>query len=223
MILADVRAAVRTQADLDAEDLPDATVDAFIREGFERTYATEQRWPFFQYTWTLDQFDVDDFIILPTPPDYELDVVARLHNSDGESLLMLDQSYAEDRFENSPDGEPRYFSIWGERLSLWPRPTDVARTFTLRGWRKPKWTGVGTEELDGDERLHQAIVHYAVALAYAQIEDPEQESTYMRRWETLVATYRRDVTRPNYHEPIVLSGGLEGDSRRPRNYINFVI
>lgn len=221
MILSDVRAAVRTQADLDAEDLPDATVDTFIREGFDRTFATEQRWPFFQYAWALNQVDVEDFITLPTSP--EVDVISRLRDSDGRSLLMLDQSFAEDRFENVPEGEPRFFSVWGGQLSLWPRPSDVARTYTLRGWRKPTWTGVGTEELDGDERLHQAIVHYAVALAYAQIEDPEQESTYKRRWEELVSTYRRDLTRPNYHDPIVLSGGLEGDTRRPHNYINFVI
>lgn len=206
--LQEVRDKVRAQTDLDDTDLPDTTLDGFIREAFDRTFAVERRWPFFQHTWTLTLSEGETSITLPT--DTEVAVVSRLRSSNRINLMHIGHHSALDEFQGTlmTTTNPDMFSVWGNVLYLWPVPTSAARTYTLTGFRKPEWSGNPTLELDGDGRLHLALVHYAVALAYAQLEDTELEQSYMGRWSSLVETYQRELTRPMYHEPIVLNGGV---------------
>lgn len=218
--LQEIRDKVRLQADLDQTDLPDATLDGFIREGFDRTFAVEVAWPFFESTWTLTLPSGDTTIPLPTSP--EIAQIKRFRSPDNMTLEQVPQSAAEDYFQGTQTaGEPQLFSVWGGNIYLWPEPTAAERIYTVRGYRKPTWSGLGTSELDGDDRLHLAIFHYAVALAYAQLEDTELEGTYLRRWDTLLRQLQRDIMQPAYHEPIVLNGGV--GLTTPRNRFNLVV
>jgi hypothetical protein len=212
--LAEVRAKVRTQVDLDDEDLPDLTLDAFIREAFDRTFAAERRWPFFEYTWALTKSIGLTTIALPVDP--EVAFIQRLRNSDNMNLTHLAQQLAEDNFEGvTTTGTPEFFSLWGDVVNLWPTPdSDTEYTYTMRGFRKPTWTGVASDELDGDERLHNPIAWHAVALAYAQLEDPEMEAVYMQRWGAALNEIRKDLMRAQYQEPIILNGGKRQSWRR---------
>lgn len=212
--LQNVRDKVRTQVDLDSEDLPDTTLDLFIREAFDRTFAAERRWPFFEETWGLTKSIGQTTIDLPTGT--EVTFIQRLRNSDNLNLSHISQQLAEDNFEGvTATGTPEFFSIWGSVINLWPTPdSDTEQTFTMRGWRKPTWSGVAGTELDGDVRLHSPIGWYAVALTYAQLEDPELEQVYMNRWGSALAEIRKDIMRPQYHEPIILNGGRRKPWRR---------
>jgi hypothetical protein len=205
--LQQIRDKVRTQADLDTEDLPDGTLDGFIREAFDRTFAVEARWPFFEHEWTVNKADGETTIDVPTSPGVAF--IQRMRDSGGYNLLHLDSQQAEESFQGeiATSSEPTYFSIWGGVMKLWPTPSTEEMTFTLRGYRKPTWTGVAGDELDGDSRLHLPIFHYAVGLAYAQLEDPELESTYMQRWGSSLNDIRANIMRPQHQEPLILNGG----------------
>ncbi len=48
-----LRDQVRSMADLDEADLPNSVIDQFAREGFERIYMLERRWPYLQKSFTL--------------------------------------------------------------------------------------------------------------------------------------------------------------------------
>lgn len=210
--LQDIRDKVRTQTDLDDEDLVDLTLDGFIEEAFDRTFAREQRWPFFEYTWTLTKALDETTITMPTSPSVAF--VQRLRSDAGVNLTHLGTQLAEETFQGDTSvGTPDFFSMWGGVLSLWPTPTAPEATYTLRGYRKPTWTGVAGSELDGDARLHLPIFHYAAALAYVQLEDSELASTYMQNWAAGVDAIHRNCMRPQSHEPLILSQG----ARRWRN------
>lgn len=206
--LQDIRDRVRLQMDLDEDDLPDGVLDPFIREGFDHTFALEQAWPFFETVWELPLTSPATTLAKPAT----LGAPVSLRNVDSNKRLVhIDQRLAEDSFEGTQAaGEPILFSLWGDTVYLWPHPTAADRNYELRGYRKPAWTGVAGDELDGDDRLHPAVAHYATALAYAQQEDPELEATYMQRWARSADEIRKDLMRPHHHEPLVLNGGLYG-------------
>jgi hypothetical protein len=218
--LQDVRDAVRAQADLDSEDLPDPVLDAFIREGFDRTFSLEQRWPFFENTWSLVTPGGTQQV--PLPPTPKIAHVLHMRNTlNGSRVIHISQQLAEDNFIGSlAIAEPQFFSIWGDTITFWPMPPSDPRTYAIRGYRQPTWTGVALDELDGDERLHTPMIHYAVALAYAQLEDPELEASYMQRWSAGVDTIRRTLMRPRSNEPLILNGGLTVPNPRSPYYWN---
>lgn len=204
--LQQLRDRVRTQLDLDVDDLPDTVVDAYLKEGFDRTYAQEREWPFFEDSWDLTLPSGDTTMALPTA----VGGVKRLRSVDtGANLVMIGQQFAEENFQRTSMTtlHPTLFSIWGGLIYLWPVPSPMGRDFTLRGHRRPVWTGVAGDELDGDERLHTAIAHYACSLAYAQLEDPELETMYMQRWAALTDAVRTDIMLPQHHVPLILNGG----------------
>lgn len=203
-----VRDRIRNQLDLEVEDLDDPSIDLFIKEGFDRTFAAHHQWPFFEKLWTEVLVEGAETLSKPT----DLGAVAVLRNAvDNVRLTHVAQRVAEDNFEGVLNaGEPALFSMWGQTIHLWPIPTSQERTYHIRGYRKAAWTGDANAELDGDDRLHPAVAHYACSLVAAQLEEPELEAQYLSRWQGVLGDIMRDVTRPETHEPMVLNGGLGG-------------
>ena len=74
MNLQELRDYVRTQLDVDEEELPNPLLDAYFSEGFERTIALEVRWPFYETRW--------DVAYLPEVPD-------RYHSRPGPVLTCI--------------------------------------------------------------------------------------------------------------------------------------
>jgi hypothetical protein len=214
--LDELRNFVRVQMDVDIEELPNSTIDDYLREAYDRTINTETRWPFFETTWPVSNTGGGVTIVIPL--DCQTTNIMSLLASPPDSyqapLAMIDQELAEQQFSWKGTGAvPSYFSIWGGVMYLWPGPSEE-RVYVLRGFRKPlDWIGDGTNPtavVDADERLHQLLVHYAIALAYAQQEDEILEDVYMKRWQNLINTQRRAIMQPAYNRPLVLSGGLTG-------------
>lgn len=197
--------AIRAQTDLDEEDLPFDVVSWYLREAFLRTAAQERRWPTHQAEWEYTIADAG---------------VATLSSDTAEvgSVVVKDTyyrlSYADhDVIRSSPSytiGTTAFFSLWGGKMYVWSAPIDDT-VFIVSGWRKPSTTWLSSPgvQVDLDERLHIPILHYAVALAYAQQEDGELEDMYMRRWAQSVAEFRADIMKGTTYRPMVLNGGLE--------------
>ena len=214
MNLQQLRDAVRRQLDVDEEELPNETVDDFLREAFTRTINFTNEWPFFESDW--DVVKPAAALSAPFPANINPTQLVSLRDSTtGYRLIQVDHGLAEDRFIDAYSSGTvyMYWSIWGSEIFFWPPPVDQAeRTFHLRGHRMPTdWVTAGAAASpDCDERLHQLLIHYAIALAYAQQEDEVQEDVYMKRWQNNLNMIAGAILKPRYHQPGVLSGGISG-------------
>ena len=68
--------------------------------------------------------------------------------------------------------------------------------------------GGASAEVDADPRLHKLLVHYAIALCYAQQEDEVLEDVYMKRWQASFGAAHNAICAPRHHRPLILNGGL---------------
>jgi hypothetical protein len=194
--------AVRSQTDLDEGDLPEDLIETYLLEAFQRTAALERHWPSHQAEWEY-QINGTGFANLD-PQTAEISSVyfkdngARLQFADHELVRTVTDFYG-----------PRFFSTWGGKIYVWPVPEEET-TFVVSGFRRPSsgWLNQPSSQVDLDERLHISLFHYAVALAYAQQEDPELESAYMRRWEMLTRAIREDIMKGGVYRPMILNGGM---------------
>lgn len=209
-----IRDLVRDQTDLDEEDLPDSRLDTYIKDSFDRTFAVEERWPFFQANWTLLKAVGEATLTLPIIAPL-VSAIERVRDANGYNLTNIAQQAAEDFYQGvgSSTSAPLVWSEWGGLIYLWPTPASDAMSFTLRGFRKPTWSGDPASELDGDSRLHQPILWHSIALAYAQMEDVEIEADYMQRWGASLAQLRKDIMRSQSNDPLILHGGLRPTPR----------
>ena len=207
MNLIELQDAVRTQLGVDVEELPNATVNLFLRDAFGRMTQLEQRWPFYQQTWPLTT--IADTVAYPK--DSTVSSIVSVYDLTGKwPLSHIDHTVAEQAYGDgtSDGGTPAYWSEWGGSVYLWPRPSGV-RSYQIRGYRKPlDWITSGGG-VDADERLHIALIYFAVSLAYAQQEDEVLEATYMQRYTATVQSAREDVMRDaSQWRPVIMSGGV---------------
>jgi hypothetical protein len=211
MNLSDIRSKVRSITDMDTTDLPNDVLDMYIKDGYQRMIALERRWPFFQKSYTLttvaEQGSYDISAIGSGDIREIISVVDR--TAGGLRLTLVSHDDAEALWNNTTDtnGRPLHFSLWEGKVFIWPRP-NAAYTLALRGYRKPvDWTANTSTEVDADERLHQALVYYAVAQVYQLQEDMELATFYRGSFDENVRLVTNDIMRPSSHRPMVLSGG----------------
>lgn len=211
MNLSDLTKYVWAQTDTTVLDLDADTIRSYLIEGFNRTIAAENRWPFYEQTWVLTVPPGETSIAVPI--DLRQSGLVSLMGPTGHRYEQIGQEEAEERFGSGSGstGQHGYFSLWADRINLWPQAaaTDPIE-FTLRGYRKPNplvFIG-GAGEVDADERLHRPLAHYAIALAYAQQEDEVLERTYMERWQKDVEMIRRSIMEPAHNRPLVLHGNF---------------
>lgn len=193
MVLDELRRVVRDQLGLDEADLPNTSVDFFLRAGYDMTFAAERNWPFFETQWTPATVSGDRAVVAPT--DYAGHSLV-VHSEVG-PLMQLDHEFAMTQFHDITDqGAPDFFSVRGGTFYLWPHLEDAAYTLTIVGYRKPATFPVGGgDELDGDDRLHVAVAWYACSLAKSQEEDYEGAAKYMADWDATLQMVRKDLMR----------------------------
>lgn len=207
LTLGDIRTFVRTHMDLDVEDLPDAVLDIFIREGSKRVEQAESRWPFYE-----------TFGVLTTTPGVaDYDITTEL-NDNFDQLVSLTSSdgpltwVGADQFTylalDSGTAIPTHFSQWGQTLSLWPTPNS-AYSLGARYYRLPgDWTAAGAGGTpDLPDQLHNTVAVWALAKAYAQQEDPEMAQLYERQFADELQTFRRRIAETPHPQPLILNGG----------------
>jgi len=206
--LADLRNYVRTQTQTTTGELPDTTIDPYLREGFNRTVAYENQWPWFEKTWVLAQ--PANTGTIPLPGDVNTSAVVGLLDANGWRINFRSQSTAEESWAGAPGAHGgRYVeaSIWAREINLWPAgPASEELTYQLTGFRLPiDWMlGGPASEPDIDPRLHAPLAHYAIALAYAQQEDDTLEQQYMQRWQKDVEQVRSAIMEPSQDRPLIM-------------------
>ncbi len=216
MNLQQLRDYIRTQLDMDDEELPNALLDGYLSEAYQRTIAMEDRWPFFEAAWTVAKVPDSMGIVLPVdcdPPG----ITSLVDASTSMRLVQVGMEVGEDRYATQA-GAPLAYSIFAGQIWLWPKPnTDATYGYLLRGHRLPSdWIAAGPDsEVDADVRLHILLAHYAIALVYAMEEDEVLEDVYMRRFTAGWTVAHSAICEPRHHRPVVLNGGAPPPSGVP--------
>lgn len=208
--LATLRSQVRDMADLDETDLSDSVIDQYAREGFQRIYALERRWPILQETYTLTTVANQREYTISAIGDIREIISVVNTNKAGTRLSLTDYNDAEALWSGSSDvaSEPLYYTFWDKKLQLWPKP-DAVYTLTVRAFRNPVYTWLTTtsESIDLDEWFHAILPYFVLARVYQRQEDVELSSIHMRSFEEGVAFARRDLMKASSSQPVVMSRG----------------
>jgi len=143
---------------------------------------------------------------------YEIDYIASLLDVTDTPipLMALSHDRAEEVFglgTTGSGGTPEYWSEWAGNINLWLAPA-VDRTVRVRGYRKPKWDTGDAVEVDADERLHVAVMYFAVAMAYGQQEDEILMAEWMKEWHGAVRRAHKGIMGDPQRRPLVMSGAV---------------
>lgn len=223
MNLDELRTMVHTQTQTTIADLPDPVIDAYLQQGFERTINGETQWPFYETTWDVTLDPGTSLITLPGDVN-PAGIIALYDVTNNFRLTQVASEFAADHFAGPQVGTTWAFmySLWGDTIQVYPwnQETVYAKQYRLRGYRRPiVWLNPANEP-DCDSRLHYAITHYAVALAYAQQEDEQLETVYMDRWQRDAEAARRAIMEPRHQRPLVYAGSI---SVIPRSGVSWVL
>ena len=206
MTLDELRNYVRTQTQTTPGELPDSTVDPYLMEGFNRTVAYENQWPWYEQTWVLVQPAGTERA--PLPGDVNVSAIVGVMDARGVRLDLRAHSTAEETWGGG-GGTSGYSecSVWAKEFYFWPRYAATEdQTYQLTGFRLPTdWMAGGpAAEPDIDPRLHRPLAHYAISLAYAQQEDDVLEQQYMQRWQKDVEQARGAIMEPSQDRPLIM-------------------
>ena len=210
--LTQLRAQVRNMVDLDETDLPDSIVDQFAREGFQRIYALERRWPILQETYTFNTVANQREYTISTIGDIREIISVVDTSTHGARLNLIDYNEAEGIWLGNLDvaSRPYFYSFWDKKLQLWAKP-DIVYPMTVRAFRNPVYTWLSNvdEAIDLDEWFHAILPYFIIARVYQRLEDSDLSAMHMRSFDEGVAFARRDLMKASSAQPVVMSGGKQ--------------
>lgn len=210
--LTQLRTQVRNMVDLDETDLPDSIVDQFAREGFQRIYALERRWPILQETYTFNTVANQREYTISTIGDIREIISVVDTSTQGARLNLIDYNEAEGIWLGNLDvaSRPYFYSFWDKKLQLWAKP-DIVYPMTVRAFRNPVYTWLSNvnEAIDLDEWFHAILPYFIIARVYQRQEDSDLSAMHMRSFDEGVAFARRDLMKASSAQPVVMSGGKQ--------------
>lgn len=210
--LTTLRAQVRDMADLDETDLSDAIIDQFAREGFQRIYALERRWPILQETYTFNTVANQREYTISTIGDIREIISIVDTSTQGARLTLIDYNQAEETWLGNLDvpSRPYFFSFWDKKIQLWAKP-DIVYPMTVRAFRNPVYTWLTNivEDIDLDEFFHAILPYFVLARVYQRQEDAQLAAMYLGTFEEGVAIAKRDLMKASSAQPVIMSGGKQ--------------
>ena len=210
--LTTLRSQVRDMADLDSTDLSDSVIDQFAREGFQRIYALERRWPILQESYTFSTVAEQREYAISTIGDIREIISVVDTSTQGARLTLIDYNAAEEIWLGNLDvsSRPYFYSFWNKKIQLWAKP-DIVYPMTVRAFRNPVYTWLDDteEEIDLDEWFHAILPYFVLARVYQRQEDSDLASMYLRSFDEGVAFARRDLMKASSAQPVVMSGGKQ--------------
>ena len=215
--LTTLRAQVRDMADLDETDLPNSLIDQFAREGFQRIYALERRWPILQETYTFNTVANQREYTISTIGDIREIISIVDTSTQGARLTLIDYNQAEETWLGNLDvpSRPYFFSFWDKKIQLWAKP-DIVYPMTVRAFRNPVYTWLTNivEDIDLDEFFHAILPYFVLARVYQRQEDAQLAAMYLGTFEEGVAIAKRDLMKASSAQPVIMSGGKQYPTMR---------
>jgi hypothetical protein len=202
--------AVRDITELDTDDVSDSVLTLYLRDGYNRIIDLERRWPFLEVKFTLtttpnvNEYTVDDF----TTDDIR--EVISIYDPDNVRLEFVDYDQVEEWLmtPTTPQGRSTFFSFWGNKLYLFPIPTE-ADALTVRAYRYPNnWVSSNTYP-DGPVGFDLPLVYYVVSRVYQSQEEIGTAREWERSFTEGIGLVRRDQMRPESSAPVVFAGGRQ--------------
>ena len=210
--LTTLRSQVRDMADLDETDLSNAVIDQFAREGFQRIYALERRWPILQESYTFNTVANQREYTVSTIGDIREIISVVDTSTQGARLTLIDYNDAEGIWLGNLDvaSRPYFYSFWDKKLQLWAKP-DIVYPMTVRAFRNPVYTWLTdiTENIDLDEWFHAILPYFVLARVYQRQEDSDLSNMYMKSFDEGVSFSRRDLMKASSAQPVIMSGGRQ--------------
>ena len=210
--LTTLRSQVRDMADLDETDLSNTLIDQFAREGFQRIYALERRWPILQETYTFNTVANQREYTISTIGDIREIISIVDTSTQGARLTLIDYNQAEETWLGNLDvpSRPYFFSFWDKKIQLWAKP-DIVYSMTVRAFRNPVYTWLTdiTENIDLDEFFHAILPYFVLARVYQRQEDAQLAAMYLGTFEEGVAIAKRDLMKASSAQPVIMSGGRQ--------------
>ena len=215
--LTQLRTQVRNMVDLDETDLPDSIVDQFAREGFQRIYSLERRWPYLQETYTFNTVANQREYTISTIGDIREIISVVDTSTSGARLTLIPYDNAEEIWLGNTDvpSRPYFYSFWDKKLQLWAKPDEIY-PITVRAYRNPVYTWLSNtgETIDLDEWFHALLPYFVIARVYQRQEDSDLSSMYMRSFEEGVGLARRDLMKASSAQPVIMSAGRQYPTMR---------
>jgi hypothetical protein len=203
--------------DLDETDLPDAIVDQFAREGFQRIYSLERRWPYLQETYSFNTVANQREYTISTIGDIREIISVVDTSQSGARLTLIPYDNAEEIWLGNTDvpSRPYFYSFWDKKLQLWAKP-DAIYPITVRAYRNPVYTWLTdtSETIDLDEWFHALLPYFVIARVYQRQEDSDLSAMYMRSFEEGVGLARRDLMKASSAQPVIMSAGRQYPTMR---------
>lgn len=215
--LTELRTQVRNMVDLDETDLPNAIIDQFAKEGFQRIYSLERRWPFLQETYTFNTVVNQREYTISTIGDIREIISVVDTSASGARLTLIDYNQAEEIWLGNTDvpSRPYFYAFWDKKLHLWAKP-DAVYPITVRAFRNPVYTWLSntSETIDLDEWFHALLPYFVIARVYQRQEDSDLSAMYMRSFEEGVGLARRDLMKASSAQPVIMSAGRQYPTMR---------
>ncbi len=215
--LTQLRTQVRNMVDLDETDLPDSIVDQFAREGFQRIYSLERRWPYLQETYSFNTVANQREYTISTIGDIREIISVVDTSQSGARLTLIPYDNAEEIWLGNTDvpSRPYFYSFWDKKLLLWAKP-DAIYPITVRAYRNPLYTWLSDASLtiDLDEWFHALLPYFVIARVYQRQEDSDLSAMYMRSFEEGVGLARRDLMKASSAQPVIMSAGRQYPTMR---------
>jgi hypothetical protein len=212
-----LRSQVRSMADLDEEDLPDVVVDQFAREGFQRIYALERRWPYLQESYNFNTVVGQREYTISTIGDIREIISVLDTSSSGARLTLIPYDNAEEIWLGNTDvpSRPYFYSFWDKKIQLWAKP-DAVYPITVRAYRNPVYTWLSNpdEMIDLDEWFHALLPYFVLGRVYQRQEDAQLAQMHLNSFEQGVGLARRDLMKASSAQPVIMSGGRQYPTMR---------
>lgn len=199
---------VRDITELDTDDVSDALLTLYLRDGYNRIIDLERRWPFLEVKFNMtttpnvSEYTIDDFTA------DEIREVISILDPENVRLEYIDYDQAEESLlmPVTPQGRSVFFSFWADKVYLFPTPTEVD-TLTVRAYRHPTdWVTANTYP-DGPDGFDLPLVYYIVSRVYQSQEEMNTAREYERSFIDAIGLVRRDLMRPESYSPMVFAGG----------------
>ena len=205
----DYSVAIRSITDLTTDDLSEATLTLYLKNGYQQLMASQRRWPWLEASATLTTVVDERFYpIADIGADWR-EVISIINPTTPHTFQWIDYPAAERVWMGTRDvvGVPLYWSKWEEKIALFPKPVDVY-ALQVRGYRTTiDWTASDNEEADLDVRLQPVLVDFVIGEIYKLQEDVQMSQFYHAAYAEAAARITTDVMREPAAGPLVLSSG----------------
>lgn len=213
MTLQQLRDFVRTHADADPVDAPDATLDVYARVAYNDIFARRNAWPHLTVEYTLTTVAGQNTYLLSGLSGTDMDMVTSIFDGTnlGRRLIYMSESDA-DLAYGAPSGAQSEvataYTVINNGIKLFPTPSTSGKTYKVRGFRTPTaWPGNASSVPDLPGPLHEAIAWFMLSSYFMSQEDTQLAGVYLSEYNMMVERFLRAETTKEFSGRVLVMGG----------------